>query len=170
MVEANIMKILFSFLFTLILISTSTAQENPDLSKSEIRRFEKQQKKAQKQAELELWARQTHQILKQRKYVLEAEYMSDRDGSRKKVSSNANHIIVDSIRGSFQLLDGYYRINHEAIFNGNEEGIIGKYNIDPMGKKKDKFNVDISIACVARIYHINLTKVVILLERSFRSV
>ena len=70
------MKFIIPILLLFMLLPAVNAQEVGRLSKAEIKKFQKEQKKADQEAEAELAAELTRYMVNNHKFVLEADYLS----------------------------------------------------------------------------------------------
>jgi hypothetical protein len=138
------MKTTLFFITALLIPVLVIAQDNPDqevMSKKEKKELEKEHRQAVRATE-ELQLRQAvDSMISQRRFVLEADYVSGKTGSRVPVSSTLNFIIVDSAEVVLQLgsLSG---VGYNGVGGITVEGNVTKYE---MSKKEGKKGVSYSI-------------------------
>lgn len=142
-------------MFSFILFPAVQAQEGSRLSKAEIRKFQREQKKADLGAEAELAAELTRYMVNNQQFVLEADYLSDRYGNRIPVSSMINFIKVDSTEGVMQLGNAY-SIGYNGVGGSTVEGRVSNYEAMRVGKKKDAWSVSMIMQTALGSYNINL--------------
>jgi len=135
------------------------AQEQTDqqvMSKEEQKQMEKEHRKAVRQAEEEATMKRVDSMMNQHRYVLEADYVSGKSGSRIPVSSTLNFLIVDSSEVVIQLgsLTG---IGYNGVGGITVEGNITKYEMNKKeGKKGVSYNISIYIMSNIGVYDIQL--------------
>lgn len=119
----------FTILFILFSYSIGAygqAPENKMLDKKEQRQLAKEYRQAEKRA-LELQKQKiTADLIKNRRFVLKAEYLSGRSGSRHIVSSNLNFIIIDSSEATIQI-GSNYGIGYNGVGGITVDGNITKF-------------------------------------------
>ena len=138
-----------------MLLPAVNAQEVGRLSKAEIKKFQKEQKKADQEAEAELAAELTRYMVNNHKFVLEADYLSDRYGNRIQVSSMINFIRVDSTQGVMQLGNAY-SVGYNGVGGSTVEGRVSNYEAKRIGKKKDAWSVSMIMQTTLGSFNINL--------------
>ena len=84
------MKTLLSLILASVLVIGVYGQDDAPLSKKELKAFQKEQKKAQAEAERAEKALIVEQMVTGQRFVLEADYLSDQTGSRQPVQSMIN--------------------------------------------------------------------------------
>lgn len=134
----SIASLLLAFIFTIGAFS----QDEGRLSKSEIRKLQKEQKKAEQEAEKEQMARLTQIMVEQHRFVLEADFLSDRIGTRVPVQSNINFIMIDSLEGVVQF-GSAMSVGYNGVGGATIEGRITKYEYNMIGRKKDNYSLTI---------------------------
>lgn len=96
------------------------------------------QDKDDKKAELAKKYERMEQILENRDYVLEAQYLSDRYGNRVPVSSTINFIKVDSTEGIIQV-GNHSGIGYNGVGGVTADGNITNYELKTNEKRKTFF-------------------------------
>lgn len=147
------MKTLTVILLALGFTLQANAQET--LSKAEIRRFQKEQKKLEKEREAELKAEITKQLVNTQQFVLEADWLSDRYGNRVPVTSTINFIMVDSTEGVMQL-GSAHTYGYNGVGGSTIEGRISRYQVKMMGKRKEAYSIRWSLNTALGTYDISL--------------
>ncbi len=122
------------FLNLLLLYPVLSFSQEEILSKKEQRSLAKEERKARRAAEEEQMKNMTRFLLEQKRFVMEAEYISDSRGVRRPVNSTLNFIIVDSTEGTIQLSTlsgpGYNGVGGITV-----EGTITKAELDTIRSK-----------------------------------
>ena len=135
------MKTFLTFLMAFVFILGSTAQdETQQLSPRELRKLQKEQRKAEQAAEMERMAEVTEYMIHQQQFVLEADFLSDKYGQRAPVTSTINFVMIDSLVGTVQFGDAQ-RIGYNGVGGATVDGRITKYEYTKMGKKQDSYSV-----------------------------
>lgn len=125
-------------LFSIIWIVPQTfAQEEETLSKKELKQIAKEEKRSRRYAEEEQKRELTALMLEHHRFVLEADFVGDRTGSRIPVNSNINFIAIDSTHGTLQLATPY-GLGYNGLGGITLEGRISKYNLKEIQGKKSK--------------------------------
>ncbi len=126
--------ILFFMLFIGI---TLYSQEYETISKKELKRMAKEDKKAKRLEEEEMMKELTALMLHSHRFVLEADYIGDGRGQRIPVNSNINFVAIDSLEGVIQ-----YGSPHGIGYNGvggvTADGRISKYELKEVSRKSRK--------------------------------
>jgi hypothetical protein len=149
------MKTLFSLAIAFSLVLGAFGQDDQPLSKSELKKLQKEQKKAEQAAAAEAAAMLTEFMVTGQKFVLEADYLSDKTGTRVPVQSMINFLIVDSLGGTVQFgsasVAGYNGVGGSTI-----DGKINNYKINRTGKKQNSFTVNYGFSSSVGHYDITL--------------
>jgi Domain of unknown function (DUF4251) len=149
------MKALFGFSVFIILTATVFSQEEETISKSELKKLAKEDKKAKKALEEEQIAKLTDSMLVNKKFVLEADYISDGKGQRIPVSSTINFVVVDSLECILQI-GSPGGIGWNGVGGVTVEGNISKYDLRiKEGKKGKSYYIMIVIMSSQGIYDIS---------------
>ncbi len=149
------MRNLTTFLLAFVLILSAYTQEDEKLSKSEIKKLRKEQQKAEKEAEMAKAAEITNFVITQQKFVLEADYLSDKTGSRISVMSSINFVMVDSLTGTLQL-GSAMQAGYNGVGGATIEGQITNYKYTMIGKKKDSYSLSMNIMSSLGTYDITM--------------
>ena len=150
------MKALLTFLLASIFVLGSYAQEETQqLSSRELRKLQKEQRKAEQAAERERMAEVTSYMVDQQQFVLEADFLSDKYGQRVPVTSTINFILIDSIAGTVQFGDAQ-RIGYNGVGGATVDGRITKYEYTKMGKKQDSYSIQMIFMSAIGTYDITL--------------
>lgn len=149
------MRNLTTFLLAFVLILSAYTQEDEKLSKSEIKKLRKEQQKAEREAEMAKAAEITNFMITQQKFVLEADYLSDKTGSRISVMSSINFVMVDSLTGTLQL-GSAMQVGYNGVGGATIEGQITNYKYTMIGKKKDSYSLSMNIMSSLGTYDITM--------------
>jgi hypothetical protein len=148
------MKTILIFLVAFIFALGAYSQEE-QLSKKELRKLEKEQRKAQEAAEAERMAEVTKYMVHQQQFVLEADYLSDKQGFRVPVSPTINFFMLDSLKGTIQL-GSAQSVGYNGVGGATVDGRITKYEYTVMGKKEDSYSVRLMFMSSLGTYDITL--------------
>ena len=135
-------KYVIFFCMSLIVLRTYAQEENSVDSKT-AKKLTKQQKMEQRKVEEEAMAKMVDQMVQDRRFVLEANNLSNQKGERIIVSSNINFIAVDSNRITIQLAS----VTGVGGWNGmggvTTDGTISKFEIRKSGRSHDVYSIQI---------------------------
>ena len=134
-------KVLF-LLFSFTIILGAYAQEADQLSKSELKKLQKEERRIAKEAEEAKIAEQTKNLIQAQDFILLADFMSDESLSRTPVNSLFNFIIVDSTSCFIQMSDEY-SLSRSGEGGTTLEGPITSYKAITKGKNKKSWNIKI---------------------------
>jgi len=148
------MKTLLSILLTFALAISAYGQDE-QLSKKELKKFQKEQKRAEQQAQMELAMMITEQMITTQKFVLEADYLSDKTGNRVPVQAMINFVLCDSTEGTIQL-GSAEGAGYNGVGGATIDGRIDRYKFAKIGKKQDSFSVSFGFNSSMGLYDITL--------------
>jgi hypothetical protein len=128
------------FILELIILSTySFSQYNsPDdqvINQKETRRLAREHKLAEKHAQEEKARELTADLVKAHRFILEADYVAGRLGSRYPVNSTLNFIMIDSTDAVLQL-GSPYGIGYNGVGGITIDGTVTKYELAEQQHKK----------------------------------
>jgi hypothetical protein len=150
------MKALMTFFAAFALILGAYAQEGTgQLSPKELRKLQKEQRKAEKAAEEERMAEVTKYMVEQQQFVLEADFLSDKYGQRAPVTPTINFVLIDSLTGTVQFGDAA-RIGYNGVGGATVDGRITKYEYSTVGKKQDSYSIRMIFMASIGTYDITL--------------
>jgi len=124
-------------------ISHIVSGQNDRASRADIREqreYEKQKRKEEREKELERMTVITKNMIGIQRFVLEADYLSDKYGTRVPVSPSINFIMIDSLDGTVQF-GSAYSIGYNGVGGETLDGRITKYEYSMMGRRKDSYSV-----------------------------
>ena len=130
----TLLTLLIAFVFVL---GAFSQEETQQLSKQEIKKLQKEQKKADKAAEAERMAEVTSFMVHQQQFVLEADYLSDKYGQRVPVTPTINFVLVDSLAGTVQF-GSAEAIGYNGVGGVTVDGRVTKYEYSVIGKKEEE--------------------------------
>jgi len=113
------------------------SQEFEAVTKKELRYLNREEKKARRHFEKELAIKQTYKLLKQRRFVMEADYLSTNYGRRIPVDSKINFIIIDSTNAVLQIGNAT-GMGYNGAGGVTVEGDITNYRLTERETKKGK--------------------------------
>jgi hypothetical protein len=154
--KANFRQLL---LILLIIMSAFTNRiysqyEEPVMNKKEIKALEKEKRQAEKKEQEEYEKKLVEYMIDNKKFVLEADYLSGSSGSRIPVNSTLNFIVIDSNKVIIQLANSW-----GAGYNGlggiTLDGSITKYDIHKQeGKRGVSYSLTVFIMSSLGTYDI----------------
>jgi Na+-transporting methylmalonyl-CoA/oxaloacetate decarboxylase gamma subunit len=148
----TLLTLLLAFVFVL---GAFSQEETQQLSKQEIKKLQKEQKKAEKAAEEERMAEVTSFMVHQQQFVLEADYLSDKYGQRVPVTPTINFVLVDSVTGTVQF-GSAEAIGYNGVGGVTVDGRITKYEYSVIGKKEDSYSIRLVLMSSIGTYDITL--------------
>ena len=138
-----------------IVLGAFSQEETQQLSKQEIKKLQKEQKKAEKAAEEERMAEVTSFMVHQQQFVLEADYLSDKYGQRVPVTPTINFVLVDSVTGTVQF-GSAQEIGYNGVGGLTVDGRITKYEYSVIGKKEDSYSIRLILMSSIGTYDVTL--------------
>ena len=150
------MKSLLTFLMAFVFVlGTYSQDEVQQLSQKEIRKLQKEQKKAQRAADEERMAEVTNFMVHQQQFVLEADFLSDKYGQRVSVTPTINFVLVDSLVGTVQF-GSAQQIGYNGVGGITVDGRVTKYEYSVIGKKEDSYSIRMILMSSLGTYDITL--------------
>lgn len=128
----NRLKLLFGILVgVLAFYSNVIAQTGETLSDKELKQMAREAKKEEKARMLAETAVHTQILLESRRFVLEANYLSNHRGTRIPVTPSLNFVMVDSVFGVIQI-GNTQGLGYNGVGGITAEGEIRKYELTPL--------------------------------------
>ena len=121
----------------------------------EQRAYEKQKQREARETEREKNIEMTSMMVKLQRFVLEADYLSNKYGSRIPVSRNINFIMVDSASAVLQT-GSAYSIGYNGVGGETVSGRITKYEYDMTGRNKDSYSIRMVVMSPIGVFDITL--------------
>jgi len=150
------MKSLLTLLIAFVFIQGAFSQEETQqLSQKEIKKLQKEQKKAQRAADEERMAEVTNFMVHQQQFVLEADFLSDKYGQRVSVTPTINFVLVDSLVGTVQF-GSAQEIGYNGVGGITVDGRVTKYEYSVIGKKEDSYSIRLILMSSLGTYDITL--------------
>jgi hypothetical protein len=149
------MKTLMTFLLAFGFVLGAYSQDEGKLTKSELKKLQKEQKKADEKKQEEQMAILTNKMITDRQFVLEADFLSDRTGSRVPVQSTINFVMIDSTRGTLQL-GSAYTAGYNGVGGTTVDGNISNYKYTKIGRNKDSYSVSMNFMSTLGSYDITM--------------
>jgi hypothetical protein len=147
------MKWLFTIVISSFLISGLSAQEVN--STKESRKEASRRKKEIKQAKIDSEYRATDTLLVAKRFVLEAQYLSNSRGSRVLVTQNLNFISVDSDYAIVQV-GSPQRAGVNGVGGVTVQGRVSNWKFSKDDRRKN-FNLFLTVQTNSGIYDINIS-------------
>jgi hypothetical protein len=149
------MRTIITLLLAFVVTLGASAQDDQTLSRSELRKLQREQRKAERAAEQEQMAKVTELMIAQQHFVLEAEFLSNKTGSRIPVQSTINFILVDSVEAIVQF-GSASSAGYNGVGGATIEGKISKYEYSKIGRNNDSFSISMSFMSSLGIYDITM--------------
>jgi hypothetical protein len=149
-------KSILLFILIMLPIMAFSQDEGEVLSKKEMRELQKEKKKALRKEEQEQQEAVTKAMIENHRFVLEADYISGKNGASRPVNSSLNFVIIDSLKAIMQLGS-----NNSSGINGvggiTLEGQVSKYTFTKLEKKNNNsYSVTLYITSSLGIYDIQM--------------
>ncbi len=154
------MKTKFFILIIAILLGNISYVSSQDgrASKADIkeqRAYEKQKQKEAREKEREKNIEMTSQMVSLQRFVLEADYLSNKYGIRIPVSRNINFIMVDSLDATLQT-GSAYSMGFNGVGGETVTGRVTKYDYGMTGRNKDTYSIRMVVLSSVGVYDITL--------------
>jgi hypothetical protein len=121
--------------FIILLFNIALCQEKP---------LTKEEKKALKEIERQAKAKQILDLVNKKSFVIEADYLSGRSGSKIPVPSTINCILVDTTYAVFQVGSNIGSPGPNGVGGSTIEGKITKYYVkEKTGKKSTSYFISV---------------------------
>jgi hypothetical protein len=122
------------------------------MNEKEIKALEKEKRKAEKREQEEADKKMVDNMLENKRFVLEANYLSGSTGSRVPVNSTLNFIVIDSTKAIIQLANGW-GMGYNGLGGITVNGSITKYNlIKKEGKRGTSYTLTVYIMSSLGMY------------------
>jgi hypothetical protein len=149
------MKIIATILLAFVFMPGIYSQDEGRLSKSEIKRMQREQRRADEAAAREQMAEVTGIMIKNQQFVLEADFLSDRTGSRIPVMPMLNFIMIDTTSGVVQF-GSASSVGYNGVGGATAEGRINHYKYSMIGKNKTSYSVTMNFMSILGTYNITI--------------
>jgi hypothetical protein len=158
----NITRYLILSVLALSLTIAVKAQEEEKASKETIKeqkQWEKEKKKLEKEMEKARLAEMTRLMIEYHRFVLEADFLSNKYGNRIPVSPTINFVRIDSTECTLQL-GSAYDVGYNGVGGATVDGRVIKYEYNKTGKKGDNYLVKMTLMTALATYDVfmNATK------------
>jgi hypothetical protein len=142
----------------LILISLFTynafTQQEEAVDSPTTKKLTKEQKKEQRLAQEASTAKLVEWMVEQRRFVLEADYLSNETGQRFVVPSNLNFIKVDSSEITIQIASNTGSGGPNAMGGITTDGTVSDYQVKRVGKTLESYSIRLFASTGAGFYEI----------------
>lgn len=150
------MKTLFIILMIISPVFLFGQDESSSLSRKEQRQLAKEKRKAEQAAEAEKQGEITALMLEYQRFVLEADYVAGKSGSRTPVNSTLNFVIIDSTDATLQL-GSPWGMGINGVGGVTVDGNVTKYEVNNRENKKGiSYNVTLYILTSIGTYDIQM--------------
>jgi hypothetical protein len=143
----HIIRYLFLSVLALSLTVFSNAQEEEKASKETIKeqkQWEKEKKKLEKEMEKDRLAELSRLMIEYHRFVLEADFLSNKNGYRIPVSPIINFIRIDSAECTLQV-GSAFSVGYNGVGGSTAVGRVIKYEYEKTGKKGDNYQVNMTL-------------------------
>jgi hypothetical protein len=127
---------------SLVVLPVFCQEENSVDSKT-TKKLTKAQKIEQKKIEAEETAKQVDMMVQNKKFVLEANYLSNQTGERVIVSSRINFIAIDSNKITIQLASTTGIGGSNGMGGITTDGTISQFKVTKLGKKGNGYSIQV---------------------------
>jgi hypothetical protein len=117
--------------------------------------YEKQKQREAREKEREKNIEMTSQMVKLHRFVLEADYLSNKYGVRIPVSRDINFIMVDSTDAVLQT-GSAFTLGYNGVGGETVSGRITKFDYGMTGKNKDSYSIRMVVLSPVGVYDITL--------------
>jgi hypothetical protein len=152
--KTKIYLLMMLFLAGNIMLFGQDEKESKDDTKEQ-RAYEKQKKKDEREAERARNIEITSTMIKLQRFVLEADYLSNKYGYKVTVSPTINFLMVDSLNATIQT-GSAYSIGYNGVGGQTVNGRITRYEYEFVNKKKDAYNIRLVFMSNAGTYDIQM--------------
>jgi hypothetical protein len=121
----------------------------------EQRAYEKQKQKEAREKEREKNIEMTAKMVRLQRFVLEADYLSNKYGTRVPVSQNINFIMVDSLEATLQT-GSAFAVGFNGIGGETVSGRVTKYDFVMTGRNKDSYSIRMVLLSPVGVFDITL--------------
>jgi hypothetical protein len=126
-----------------LLMLNAFAQEENSVDNETTKKLTKAQKAEQKRIEAEETAKLVDWMVNNRKFVLEANQISNQTGERIQVSSRINFIAIDSNRITIQLANMSGVGGYNGMGGITADGTISQFKVGKIGKKNNGYTIQV---------------------------
>jgi hypothetical protein len=134
------------------------AQDTDKASKKDIseqKQWEKENRKLEREQEKENMIALTRFMIESHRFVLEADFLSDKYGSRVPVSPTINFIKIDSTDCTLQL-GSAFTVGYNGVGGTTLDGRVIRYEYNKTGKKKTNYQIRMTIMTAVATYDVFL--------------
>lgn len=121
----------------------------------EQRAYERQKQREAREIEREKNMKMTTQMVEMHRFVLEADYLSNKYGIRVPVSRNINFIMVDSTDAILQT-GSAFNVGFNGVGGETVSGRITKFDYGMTGRNKDSYSIRMVVLSPVGVYDITL--------------
>jgi hypothetical protein len=118
--------------------------------------YEKQKQKEAREQEREQNIKLTTAMVKLQRFVLEADYLSNKYGVRVPVDRSINFVMVDSLDATLQV-GSAYSVGYNGVGGETINGRITKYEYNLTGRNKDSYSIRMVFLSSVGVYDITMT-------------
>ncbi len=147
-------KLVFLLIMVLSAGYTAYSQEDGTVDPKLKRKLTKEEKAIIKEAEERAMAQMVDSLIKERRFVLEAEYLSNQYGNRIVVNSLINFIIVDSNNIVIQIASTTGVGGYNGLGGITTRGRITSYEITKTGKARNNYAIRLMASTVIGTFDI----------------
>jgi len=147
------------FIFVLCFFAFPTfSQQVENLENKTGTKLTKEQKQAERKARAELVAKDVEWMVLKRRFVIEADYVSDKTGRRIVVNSLLNFIRIDSSKIIIQVTPETIKLGANGLGGITADGIVSKWEMKRFGKNQQTYSISLSARILrAGTYDVQMT-------------
>lgn len=142
-------------LTTICIIAVSSFAQEPELSRREMRKLERELKKEQQAEEAARKREIVDLMVEHRRFVLEADRLRDKRGNTMIVSPTINFVAADSVSGVLQIGSNYY-VGQNGVGGITVEGSISDYEYS-RNKRNESYYVSYNLRTPTGTYDVRMT-------------
>lgn len=151
-------KICLVLIIFILIGNKALLSQDGKASKADIKEqkaYEKQKKTDERELAREQNMKITSAMIRLQRFVLEADYLSNKYGNKIPVSPTINFIMVDSLNAIMQI-GSAYSIGYNGVGGETLDGRITKYEYGLVGKKKDSYSISMNFMSSLGNYDIHI--------------
>jgi hypothetical protein len=150
------MKTFLTILLIIFPVLIYGQEDQSSLDKTEQKKLAKEKRNAEKKAEEEKQKELTALMIDYQRFVLEADYVSGKTGSRSPVNSTLNFMIVDSTKATLQL-GSPWGVGINGVGGVTVDGNVTKFEVNKKESKKGvNYNITLFIMSAVGTYDVQM--------------
>jgi hypothetical protein len=135
------MKKYIMFFIISLMVFQVQAQEEANVDNKTAKKLSKKQRLEQKRVDEEATAKLVDWMVEQRRFVLEADYLSNKIGERINVNNTLNFLLIDSSKITIQLASNSGIGGPNGMGGITTDGMITSYEVKKIGKARNNYSL-----------------------------